>query len=133
MLQYRHGLPTARILVDSRSQTRLGTPVLETPFRGAYPRLNTGRETEFRKSAFPNRVWEREGQSRRRHGQQLFVLRAILRPIVAGRRQRQIVVHLVARENLAELRDEQPLAQMPRELLQVLHVVGRRAPSTASG
>src|SRR5262245_17890347 len=48
----------------------------------------------------------------RRRRQDFLILRPILGPVVTGRHDRQIVVHLVPREQLAELGDEPSVAQM---------------------
>src|SRR5687767_4427930 len=63
--------------------------------------------------------------SRRRDGEQLLVLGAVLGAIIASRDDGEIVIHFIASEDLAELRDEPALGQMAGELLQALEVVGR--------
>src|SRR5260370_15897440 len=67
-------------------------------------------------------------KSWRRRRQNFLVFRAVLRVVVARGHNQQIVVHFAARENLAELGDEQPFAEMAREFRQALEVSGRDMP-----
>src|SRR5262245_15079110 len=61
-------------------------------------------------------------RSRRRGRQDLLVLRAVFLVPLAGGDEDEVVVHLVAAENLAELGDEQPFLQVTRELRQPLDI-----------
>src|SRR5262245_58660659 len=56
-------------------------------------------------------------RSRRGGGEDLLVLGVVVSVVMACGDDEQVVVHLVAREDLAELGDEQPRLQMPRQLL----------------
>src|ERR1043166_2855800 len=64
--------------------------------------------------------------SRGRDRQQFFVLAVVFRIVVAGRDQGQVVVHLVPREDLAELGNEQTGLHVAAELLKGADVVGWR-------
>src|SRR5262245_66509138 len=63
---------------------------------------------------------------RRRGRQNLFVLGVVLVLAQAGGDEDQVVVHLAACEDLAELGDEEAGAEMAGELGERLDVVGRR-------
>src|SRR5437764_15472128 len=62
--------------------------------------------------------------SRRRHRQQLLVLRIVVALPQPRRHEHQIVVHFIAHEDLAELRDEGAGFEMAGELLKLAEVVG---------
>src|SRR5262245_28927392 len=63
-----------------------------------------------------------------RRWEDFFVLRIVFRAVVAGGNNRQVIVHLIPRENLAELGDKPVFRQMAGELLEVLDVVRRSVP-----
>src|SRR5258708_4326693 len=63
--------------------------------------------------------------SRRRHRKQFLVFRVVHRIVVARRHYEQVVVHLVPRENLAELGDEQTGLHVPGQLLEIADIVLR--------
>src|SRR4051794_18501536 len=61
----------------------------------------------------------------RRRGQYLLVLRSVVLVIVASGDEDQVVVHLIAREDLPEFGDEQTGLQVAGELTQGLLIVQR--------
>src|SRR5919109_1819680 len=65
-------------------------------------------------------------KSRRRDGQNLLVLGVVVVLSEPGGNEDEVLIHLVAGEDLAELGDEQLGAEMAGELLKLADIVCRR-------